>query len=108
MSDKMSDNGGMSDKMSDNGGLSNKMPDNEGMSVNKYRDALRTYLVGNIEISAAEAATIIGRTPKTARRVLLQLVSEGTVIATGANRNRKYKATSAHRNSSTSALKRAL
>jgi ATP-dependent DNA helicase RecG len=69
----------------------NKMSDK--MSDKRYRDIILTYLANNAEISAAEAAEIIGRTAKTARRVLIQLVDEGVVITTGANKNRKYKAT---------------
>ena len=105
----MYDNGIMSDKMSDNLNLSDNtnisdnmsdylnlpvkldMSDNGIMSDKKYRAALISYLSKNGEISATEAAAIIGRTAKTARRVLLQLVDEGIIVATGANRNRKYK-----------------
>ena len=77
---------GLSDiSVSDNGKMANKMSDN------KYRSELLAYLAENGAISATEAAAIIGRTAKTARRVLLQLVDEGVVMATGANRNRKYK-----------------
>lgn len=77
---------GLSDiSMSDNGKASDKMSDNN------YRSALLAHLTENGEISATEAAEIIGRTTKTARRVLLQLVEEGIVVVTGANRNRKYK-----------------
>ena len=69
----------------------NKMSDNHAASDKGYRSALLKYLVEHGEISATEAAVIIGRTAKTARRVLLQLVDEGIVTATGANRNRKYQ-----------------
>jgi len=85
MSDKMSD------KMSDNDKMSDKMSDNEEMSDKKYRDIILAYLDKNGEINAAEAAKLIGKNPKTAKRVLLQLISEGIVTATGANRNRNYK-----------------
>jgi len=37
------------------------------------------------------AAELIGRNPKTARRLLLKMIKEGIISATGANRNRKYK-----------------
>ena len=70
--------------------MSDKMSDNAKMSDKKYRDALLAHLTDNGEISTAEAAAIIGRTQKTARRVLLQLVEEGIVMVSGANRNRKY------------------
>jgi ATP-dependent DNA helicase RecG len=109
MSDKMSDNAGMSDKMSDklpvdsemsdkmsdklpdDAGMSDKMSDKPTVSDKKYRDALLSHLADNNEINAAEAAAIIGRTAKTARRVLLGLVDEGVITATGANRNRRYR-----------------
>jgi ATP-dependent DNA helicase RecG len=78
----MSDNGNLSDKMSDNGNLSDKNPE----------DVLIAYIKGNGEITATEAAKIIGRSPATARRLLSQLVDEGAVVASGGNRNRKYKA----------------
>ena len=69
----------------------NLLSDNEEMSDKKYRDIILAYLDKNGEINAAEAAKLIGKNPKTAKRVLLQLISEGIVTATGANRNRNYK-----------------
>jgi len=93
ISDNLSDKPFDDDEMSDN--LSDKPSDNDEMSDNlsdkAYREAILTYLTENGEIGTAEAGDLIGRSPKTARRVLLQLVSEGVVVATGANRNRKYK-----------------
>jgi predicted ArsR family transcriptional regulator len=62
------------------------------MSDKKSRDALLGYLRGNGEITAAEAAKILGRSVPTARRVLSGFVADGTVVASGANRNRKYRA----------------
>jgi len=101
MSDKMSDKLAVPDKMSDKLAVSDKMSDKMSdklavsdklaMSDKMYRDALLIHLAENGEISAADAAALIGRTAKTARRVLLQLGDEGFIIATGANRNRKYK-----------------
>jgi ATP-dependent DNA helicase RecG len=64
---------------------------NDKMSDKKHRGALLATLASNGEISASEAAMIIGCSAKTARRVLLQLVDEGVVTATGGNRNRKYR-----------------
>ena len=81
----VSDNSKMGDKTSD------KMSDNHSVSDKKYHSVLLEYLTKNGEISATEAAEIIGRSAKTARRVLLELVDEGVVAATGANRNRKYQ-----------------
>jgi predicted ArsR family transcriptional regulator len=77
--------------MSDNGILSDKMSDKLVVSDKKHSDTLLDYLSRNGEISASEAAKIVGCTAKTARRVLLQLVDAGIVTATGANRNRKYR-----------------
>ena len=92
MSDKVSDNQKMSDKVSDNQKMSDKVSDNQKMSDKKVRDALLTHLRNNGEITAAEAAKIISRSIPTARRVLSGLVAEGQVVASGANRNRKYRA----------------
>ena len=84
----MIDNRTMSDKMSDNRTMSDKMSDKA------YREVILERLSADGEISAALAAKIIGRNQKTARRVLLQLVSEGVIAVTGANRNRKYRVVS--------------
>jgi len=86
LNDKMSGNEGVSDKMSDN------VSDNWNVSDKAHREKILAHLAINGEISASEAAKIIGRNPKTARRVLLELANEGIVATTGANRNRKYKA----------------
>jgi predicted HTH transcriptional regulator len=89
MPDKMSDKIQESDKMSDK--MSDKLQKSDKMSDKEYRTALLTHLAINEKTSATEAAAIIGRTAKTARRVLLQLVEDGILLAYGANRNRKYK-----------------
>jgi predicted HTH transcriptional regulator len=49
------------------------------------------YLLTNGEVTPADAARIIGKSDRTARRVLQQLVDNREVVATGAKRNRKYK-----------------
>jgi ATP-dependent DNA helicase RecG len=72
--------------------ISDKMSDNENLSDKNSRDALLSYLKGNGEVTATEAAMIINRATSTARRWLTELVNEGFVIATGANKNRKYRA----------------
>lgn len=72
--------------------MSDKMSDNARMSDKNARDALLVYLRGNGEVTAAQAAKILGRSVPTARRVLSGLVAEGVVIASGANRNRRYMA----------------
>jgi ATP-dependent DNA helicase RecG len=81
---EMSDNGGMSDKMSDNEEMSDKVSDNV------HGQAIIAYLNEYGEISAVEAAEVIGRSPATARRVLARLAGDGVITATGANRNRRY------------------
>jgi len=75
--------------MSDSEALDDKMSDNA--SDKAHREKILAHLAINGEISASEAAKIIERNPKTARRVLLELVSEGIVATMGANRNRKYE-----------------
>ena len=67
------------------------MSDNDKTSDKTTREKLLSYLRGNGEITAVEAARIIGRSAQTARRLLSELVVDGVVIATGANRNRKYR-----------------
>jgi ATP-dependent DNA helicase RecG len=80
-----SDNAQMSDKMSDNAQMSDKVSDKT------TRDRLLEYLRGNGEATTAEAAVIIDRATSTARRLLTELIAEGLVVSSGANRNRKYK-----------------
>jgi ATP-dependent DNA helicase RecG len=81
----MSDNGNLSDNVSD------KMSDKQKMSDKKPCDVLIAYLESNGEITATEAAKIIGRSSATARRLLTQFVYDGVVVASGGNRNRKYR-----------------
>ena len=85
LNNEMSDNKVVSDKMSDNEVVSDKMSDKT------YREVIIDYLAENDEISATEAAMLIGKNQKTSRRVLLQLVNDDILIATGANKNRMYK-----------------
>jgi len=75
----------LSNKMNDNSILNDKMNDNDG------RKLILKHLDDNNEISVTVAAMIIGRSHSTARRMLLSLVEEGIVVATGRNRNRRYK-----------------
>ncbi|MDR2355331.1 MAG: putative DNA binding domain-containing protein [Clostridiales Family XIII bacterium] len=91
MSDKPQMSDKMSDKVSDKLQMSDKMGNNAQMSDKNSHNALLTHLRRNGEVTAAEAAKILNRSAPTARRVLSGLVAEGTVIATGANKNRKYK-----------------
>ncbi|MDR1321344.1 MAG: putative DNA binding domain-containing protein [Gracilibacteraceae bacterium] len=82
------DNAQTSDKLK----MSDKTSDN--VSDKSAHDKLLEYLRGNGEVTASEAAVIIGRATSTARRLLTRLVDEGVAVSTGANRNRKYKASS--------------
>jgi ATP-dependent DNA helicase RecG len=86
---KMSDNGILSDKMSDKVSDNAKMSDK--VSDKNPQDALPAYLRGAGEATAAEASIVINRSVQTTRRLLARLVAEGTVITSGANRNRKYQ-----------------
>ncbi|MDR1688334.1 MAG: hypothetical protein LBS21_06955 [Clostridiales bacterium] len=102
MSDKVSDELSATDKMSDkvsgelsaSDKMSDKVSGELSASDKKYRDILLSHFYnnGNGEISAMDAAALIGRSAKTARRVLLALVDEGLAAPIGANRNRRYKA----------------
>jgi ATP-dependent DNA helicase RecG len=86
MADKPINNANLADNMADNGNLADKPADKTS------RDILLSYLLTNGEVTTADAARIIGKSERTARRVLQQLVDSCEVIATGANRNRKYRA----------------
>jgi ATP-dependent DNA helicase RecG len=79
---------GLSDITSD---VSVKMSDNRETSDNRHSLMLLEFINSNGEITAKEAAVVIRRSAKTARRVLLRLAEEGLVEAIGGNRNRKYK-----------------
>ncbi|MDR1136143.1 MAG: putative DNA binding domain-containing protein [Clostridiales Family XIII bacterium] len=90
MSDKASDKPYMSDKMSDKREISDRM--RGAVSDNSSHALMLSYLRDNGEVTAAEAAKVLERSVQTARRVLSGLVAEGLVTASGANRNRKYRA----------------
>ena len=81
----LNDNGILNDNLNGNGGLNDNLNGNDG------REAILLHLKENKEISVSIAAKIIERSHSTARRVLLKLSDEGIVVATGGNRNRKYK-----------------
>ncbi|MCL1875803.1 MAG: putative DNA binding domain-containing protein [Synergistaceae bacterium] len=84
-SDNVSDKQPMNDKTSDNEKIINK-------TLNKdHCQAILAYLDKYGEINATTTASIIKRSHGTARRVLSQLVNNGCIVATGANRNRKYR-----------------
>jgi predicted HTH transcriptional regulator len=86
---EINDNGTLNDKMNDKADLNDNV--NDKISYNEERKQILAYLTENDEISTAMAAKVIGRSHSTARRVLLQLVDNGIVVATGANKNRKYR-----------------
>ena len=94
VSDNMDDKQPVSDKTSDN--MSDKQPvsdktsDKQPVSDNAHCHAILAYLTEYRQINTAEAARIIGRSPGTARRALAQLIDEGVIVASGANRNRVY------------------
>ena len=71
-------------KMSDNKVMNDNLGDNEVCK------SILTYITHNGSISTAQAAQVIGRSHSTARRVLVQLVSEDVLVPSGANRNRIY------------------
>ena len=83
----MSDKAPLSDKVSDN------VSDKYLMSDKVHRQRILSYMAENKEINAATTAKLIDRSPGTARRVLAQLVQEGVLTISGANRNRVYRLT---------------
>ena len=90
MSEKVSYNGDLSNNMSNNNGLSNNDEPLGKMSDKAFRDIILAHVAENGDISKSTAAELASCHPKTAQRVLSQLVCEGVLVATGANRNRKY------------------
>jgi ATP-dependent DNA helicase RecG len=85
---------GVSDNLSNNNAMSSKLSNNDRkpgeISGKTYHDVILAYIAENSEISKSRAAELIGCHPKTAQRLLSQLVKDGVLLATGANRNRKY------------------
>ena len=75
----------MSDKISDKNTISDKLNDNA------HRQVIMEYLSECNEINTFTAEKLIGRSSSTARRILAQLVNDGVLRATGANKNRKYE-----------------
>jgi predicted HTH transcriptional regulator len=61
------------------------------MSDKNFYDVLLSYLRENGKITAAEASKVLNHSAQTARRALSELVADGMALATGANRNRKYR-----------------
>jgi len=97
MSDNVSYNYAISDKTSDNVSETRAVSETRTMidkaNGSAVRDKLLEYLRHNGDITAAEAAKAIGRSMPTARRLLVELVSEGLATTSGANRNRRYHST---------------
>jgi len=75
----------MSDKISDKNAISDKLTDNA------YKLVIMKYLSECNEINTFTAEKLIGRSSSTARRILSQLVNDGVLRATGANKIRKYE-----------------
>ncbi|MDR2719629.1 MAG: putative DNA binding domain-containing protein [Nitrososphaerota archaeon] len=79
-------NDNQNDKVNDNQNLNDNLNDNS-----EDRKRILAYIVQNGVISTTQAAQTIERSHSTARRVLLQLVSENLLVSTGANRNKTYR-----------------
>ena len=94
ISDKSSMSDKMSDKMSDN--VSDKSSMSDKMSDNAHKQMILSHIETHGEINATITATLIDRSPGTARRVLSRLVDENVIVAVGANRNRKYMLANSH------------
>ena len=75
----------VNDKLVLNDKLNDKLNDNED-----YKRIL-SFISKNGTISTAQAATTIGRSHSTARRVLLQLVDGNILVPAGANKNKIYR-----------------
>jgi len=71
------------------------MSDNasDKMSDNRHKQLILSYIETHGEINTTIAASLIDRSPGTARRILSRLNDENYIVAIGANRNRKYKLT---------------
>ena len=79
-------NDNQNDKVNDNQNLNDNLNDNS-----EDRKRILAYIVQNGVISTTQAAQTIERSHSTARRVLLQLVSENLLVSSGANRNKTYR-----------------
>jgi ATP-dependent DNA helicase RecG len=78
-------------RIGNNGKTSDKLSDKLKSSDKPHKKKLIAYLEKYREINAQTAAQVLDRAPGTARRVLGEMVSEGLIIAEGANRNRTYR-----------------
>jgi len=87
--DKIAKNMEIADKTANNAGTADKIADKT--TDDGHHEIILAYLDKHGEISASITAKIIGRSPRTARTILSQLVRKGVLEATGGNRNRKYK-----------------
>ena len=79
----------LDDKLNDKLVLNDKM--NDKLNDNEVRKRIISFVNANGTISTAQAATTIGRSHSTARRVLLQLVDDSILDSTGANKNKVYR-----------------
>ena len=85
MNDKLNDNGVLNDNLND------KLNDNGVLNDKEDYKRLLAHISITGAISTAQAAQVIGRSHSTARRVLLQLVADGFLVPSGANRNKVYR-----------------
>ena len=86
-----SENGKVSDKMSDKSEVSDKTSDKPKVSDKSHKEKLIEYMAKHGEMNAKTATNVLARSPVTARRVLSEMVSEKSILAEGANRNRTYR-----------------
>ncbi len=56
-----------------------------------YKQAIISYLTGNVSAKSGEIAGMLGLKPTRAKEILSEMVDEETIIAEGGNRNRVYK-----------------
>jgi ATP-dependent DNA helicase RecG len=87
VNDNLNDKGILNDNLNDKGILNDKRILND----NEAHKRILAFLSSNETISTAQAATVIGRSHSTARRVLVQLVEKNILVPTGVNRNRVYR-----------------
>ena len=90
LNDKVGDNQILNDKVNDKVGDNQILNDNQNDN-SEDRKRILAYIVQNGVISTTQAAQTIERSHSTARRVLLQLVSESLLVSSGANRNKTYR-----------------
>ena len=68
-----------------------KIGDKKSAISERMKETIITYLTDNPEAKASSIAEYIGLKPSRTRDYLNELITEGTVIAEGGNRNRTYR-----------------